>query len=78
MLGGIFHFHSTVNSGNSGDPGSMQRSVESDLDLYYLPMSHKKDAGFIMGALINDRVNDIKFDNIVNMYENIDILSNSD
>ena len=37
----------------------------------------QKHARFIMGALINGRVNELKFNNIVNMYENIDILSYS-
>ena len=36
-----------------------------------------KHARFIMGALIIDRINELKFDNIVNMYENIAILSYS-
>ena len=29
---------------NSGDPDQTTRSVVSDLDLLYVPMSHKKDA----------------------------------
>ena len=32
---------------NSGDPGQTQHSVASDLGLYYLPMSHKKDFRYI-------------------------------
>ena len=32
---------------NSGDPDQTPHSVASDLGLYYLPMSHKKDARHI-------------------------------
>ena len=32
---------------NSGDPDQTPHSVASDLDLHYLPMSHKKDARHI-------------------------------
>ena len=32
---------------NSGDPDQPPHSVESDLGLHYLPMSHKKDASNI-------------------------------
>ena len=32
---------------NIGDPDQTPHSVESDLGLHYLPMSHKKDANNI-------------------------------
>ena len=32
---------------NSGDPEQMTHFVASDLGLYYLPLSHKKDAKHI-------------------------------
>ena len=32
---------------NSGDPDQTPQNVASDLDLHYLPMSHKKDARHI-------------------------------
>ena len=32
---------------NSGDPDQTPLAVASDLGLYYLPMSHKKDARHI-------------------------------
>ena len=57
MLGGIFHFirilieHSVS---NSGDRDQMPQNAASDLGLYCLPLSHKKDARLIwvnMGKL---------------------------
>ena len=51
MLGGIFHLHSILirvfgkqTVPVSGDPDQMPHFTASDLGLYSLPMSHKKDA----------------------------------
>ena len=51
MLGSIFHLHSNLNItfgkrtvSVSGDPDQMPRFATSNLGLYSLPMSHKKDA----------------------------------
>ena len=54
MLGSNFHLHSNLNRtfgkqtvSVSGDPDQMPRFVASDLDLYSLPISHKKGARLI-------------------------------
>ena len=54
MLGSIFHLHSNSNRtfdkqtvSVSVDPDQMPRFAASDLALYSLPMSHKKDARLI-------------------------------
>ena len=54
MLGSIFHLHSNLNRtfdkqtvSVSVDPDQMPRFAASDLALYSLPMSHKKDARLI-------------------------------
>ena len=51
MLGSIFITHSNLNRtfgkqtvSVSGDPDQMPRFATSDLGMYSLPMSHKKDA----------------------------------
>ena len=47
----FFHFYSSfkrkIIQENSGHPDQMAHSVVSDLGLYYLPMSHIKDARHI-------------------------------
>ena len=46
LLGGIFHYYSTFNA-NSGEPDQMLGFAASDLVLYCLTMSNKKDARLI-------------------------------
>ena len=54
MLGSIVHLHSNLNIkfnkqtvSASGESDQMPRFAASDLGLYSLPMSHKKDARLI-------------------------------
>ena len=47
LFGGIFHTLSNILLSNSEDPDQRLPSVASDLCLYCLPISHKKDAQLI-------------------------------
>ena len=47
LLAFVFHSYSNFNRANSRKPDQTLQSVASDLDLYYLSMSHKKNASII-------------------------------
>ena len=48
----LFNFRYNFLQANSGDPDQMPHYVASDLGLYCLPMSHKKDAMLIWVNLV--------------------------